>query len=376
MAAEVSRMPRSRRDAAAPTPERLVAVQIREQTPQEIEQVLELSARTSPARRVLLKAETVGRVVATPAARGARHDEGTTLLRLDLGDRQARLTQAQAAVHQRELEYEAQQTLAPDGYISEAAVAGALAQLEGARAELERARLDLQRMVVRAPFDGVLLEREVELGDYVTPGDPLLSFLDDRKLIVTGDVSEQHVEALTPGMAASATLVDGNTRQGRLRYIAPLADAGTRTFVVELEIDNGQGKVPLGATAQLHLPLGTVLAHPISPALLTLDDEGRLGVKIVGSDDVVELVTVSVARAEADTIWVTGLPDLARIITVGHGFVSAGQRVETRFQAGPGADTAQLIDAVGRPAAASAGGVASGHAGAVPGHLHAAGLTS
>jgi multidrug efflux system membrane fusion protein len=70
-----------------------------------------------------------------------------------------------------------------------------------------------------------------------------------------------------------------------------------------------------------------VLAHRLSPARLTLDDEGTVGVKIVDEAGAVEFVPADIALSSSDGIWVAGLPATATIITVGQGFVSAGTRV-------------------------------------------------
>jgi multidrug efflux system membrane fusion protein len=113
--------------------------------------------------------------------------------------------------------------------------------------------------------------------------------------------------------------------QGKVRYIAPVANPATRTFNVELEIANRDGKLPVGVTAEISLPVGTVLAHRISPALLTLDDDGVVGVKILDDSGQVAFVPADVARSSADGVWITGLPDPARIITVGQGYVRPGQ---------------------------------------------------
>ncbi|MEM9388165.1 MAG: efflux RND transporter periplasmic adaptor subunit [Pseudomonadota bacterium] len=306
---------------------RLTRVQYQEEFAQRIERRLLVSGRTEASREVQVKAQTSGRIDSTVAERGARLNGGQEVLRLDLGDREARLIQAKALVRQRELEYASNKALKPAGFNTEGRVAETLANLEGARAELRRAELDLERMVVRAPFDGALQDRSVEVGDYVTPGDPLFTYLDDRKVIVSADVSEGDIAYLHTGLIGEAKLVDGARRQGRVRYISPQADTSTRTFLVELELDNAQGRLPLGASADLGLPLETVMAHPVSPALMSLDDAGGLGVKIVDDDNQVRFLPIEVARADGDTVWVTGLPDPARVITVGYGFVSEGERV-------------------------------------------------
>jgi multidrug efflux system membrane fusion protein len=112
--------------------------------------------------------------------------------------------------------------------------------------------------------------------------------------------------------------------RGTIRYVAPVADSATRTFAVELEVDNREGQLRAGGTAELRIPAETVLAHRISPSLLTLDDEGNVGVKIINTNGEVEFVEADIAIAETNGIWVAGLPPTATIITVGQGFVPDG----------------------------------------------------
>ncbi len=118
---------------------------------------------------------------------------------------------------------------------------------------------------------------------------------------------------------------------GRIRYISPVADPSTRTFNVELEVPNPGGDLPAGVTAEMKLPGGRVLAYKVSPALLTLNDEGEIGLKVVDEYDRVEFFAVEMALSEPDGVWVTGLPETAKIITVGQGYVSPGQSVESVF---------------------------------------------
>ena len=114
---------------------------------------------------------------------------------------------------------------------------------------------------------------------------------------------------------------------GTIRYVAPVADEATRTFQVELEIDNSDGSLRAGGTAELRIPAEQVLAHRISPSLLTLDDAGNVGIKIVNGGGEVEFVVADVALSTSDGIWIVGLPETATIITVGHGFVAPGSVV-------------------------------------------------
>lgn len=327
--------PRSRTPGADPVagqsaePEAVAPrVQVQLTHAEPVTRTLTIYGRTAPARTVGLKAETSGRVVAVGAARGARVAAGSLIVRLDDRDRREQLEQARALLRQRELEYEGQLKLRPEGYIPEAKLAEGKALLESARAELRRAELDLEHVEIRAPFVGALLERAVEVGDYLSDGDPVATFIDETSLVVVGSVAEQHVAGLQRASPGLARLATGQVVTGTLRYVAPVAEMATRSFQVELELANPRGELPAGVTAEIELPVGTVRAHRVSPALLSLDDAGRLGIKTVDETGRVEFHDADIARTSSDGVWIAGLPDPARIITVGQGFVRQGQLVE------------------------------------------------
>jgi len=305
------------------------SVRIRSQTAEEVTRTITVNGMTAPARMVELNAETDGRVVAIGVERGERLDRGEVIVRLDERDRNARLAQAVATVKQRELEFAAREKLKGGSYVSEAQLQEAAAMLEAAKAELARAELDIEYMIIRAPFDGALQERLVEIGDYVKAADPIAQFVDERALIVSANVSEFDAHNVRKGEAASAKLATGETVEGVIRYVAPVADQATRTFVVELEVDNKAGVYRGGVTAELIIPAETIFAHKISPSLLTLDDEGNLGIKTVNELDQVEFHRADIAMSSSEGVWIAGLPHTASIITVGQGFVNAGALVDS-----------------------------------------------
>jgi multidrug efflux system membrane fusion protein len=302
-------------------------VQVRTQEAELVGRVITVFGRTAPVRRVELKSETDGRVEHIALARGDQARGGTLLLRLDLRDRAARLEQARAEVRQHEAAYRGQLELQADGYISPTQLAETLAKLESARAELLRAELDLANREVRAPFNGVLLERVVEIGDFVRAGDTIATWVDNTSIIVTGSVTERDAVELAAGAPAMARLITGQEARGRLRYVSPVADEATRTFQVELEIPNPDGKLPAGVTADMRIPVGERLAHRLSPSLLTLAADGKLGVKTMDADNQVVFHEIEIVRSEAAQVWVSGLPETANVIVVGQGYAAVGQLV-------------------------------------------------
>lgn len=311
--------------------ESIARVQVISQVAKPVTRMISVYGQTAPARTVEMSSETEGRVEGVEAVRGRRARAGAVILRLDMRDRRARLAQADASVREARTSYQAQLKLQADGYVSETQIAEAVAKLETAKAELTRAELDLEYMIIRAPFDGVLQERDVEIGDFVRAGDKVATFVDNTSIIVTGTIAEQDARFVAVDDNGRAKLATGQTVTGQIRYLSPVADPSTRTFNVELEVPNPDGSLPAGVTAEMILPGDKTLAHKVSPSLLTLDSNGDIGLKIVDAYDRVEFFPVELAMTDPDGVWVSGLPESAKIITVGQGYVAAGQIVEPVF---------------------------------------------
>ena len=306
-------------------------VQVRNLSAEKIDRLISVKGRSAPAREIEIKAETDGRVERIAAERGQQLKAGDLIMRLDLRDRRARLEQARASLLEHQTRYDAQLKLQTEGYVSETQMAETVAKLEAARAEVTRAELDLQYMELRAPFDGVIQEREVEVGDFVRRGDAVASFVDNTALIVTGSIAEQEARFVTPGTTAVAQLVTGQTVSGVIRYVAPVADQATRTFTVELAVPNADGSLPVGVTAEMQIPGGELQAQKVSPALLTLDADGEIGVKTIDAFERVQFHRVDIVRSDPDGIWIAGLPPSANVIVLGQGYVDIGAEVEPVF---------------------------------------------
>ncbi len=257
----------------------LTRVRVRDFQAQPINQEIVVTGRTEPAREVTIRAEIDARVMAIEAERGTLVKSGDIIARLDLRDRRAQLRQAQAQVKQRELQYRAAQRLFADKYQSETQIAEAQANLENARARLEQIETEIANATLRAPFDGILEERPVEKGDYVSIGDTVARILEQDPLVISGDIAQQDVYRVKIGAPGTAKLVTGQEVAGRIRYISAQADEATRTFRVELEVPNPDNTLVAGVTSEIHLPIEQLTAHYLPMGVLSLDDAGQVGVK-------------------------------------------------------------------------------------------------
>lgn len=286
-----------------------------------------LRGRTDSVRTVQLMAETSGTIVKLMKGKGDRVERGDRIAQLSLQDREARRLEALALVKQREIEHNAAVKLAEKGYKSETAAAAAEAQLDAAKAALKRMEVEIAQLVIRAPFEGTISARHVQLGAFVGIGDPVVTIVDQDPILIVGNISEREVGSVDVGNQAEATLVGGRKVEGTVRFISPTADSATRTFRVEVEVDNPDGAIRDGVTAEIRLATGSAPAHRLSPAVLTLDDRGVLGVRTVGPGQIVRFRPVSILAEGPDGVWVSGLPETVEVITVGQEFVKDGEKV-------------------------------------------------
>lgn len=300
---------------------------------------VDVTGRTEASRRVQIRAETQGQVRELLRQRGDNVDRGAPIARLRIDDRAAKLAEAQATLRQRQIEYDAADTLNKKGFRSETDAAAAQARLDAARAVVEQMEIDIARTTFRAPFAGMIDSGHVELGDYVQVGDIAATVVDLDPILVVGNVSERQVNNLHEGMPGIARLIDGTELDGIIRFVAPVAESATRTYRVELELPNPDSAIRDGITAEMKIPVSEADAHFVTPSTLTLNDDGVVGVKVVTDDNIVAFKPVEIIADEPDGIWLGGLPRNIRLITVGQEFVLDGERVE------PVAGRAQILGA-------------------------------
>ena len=286
-----------------------------------------LRGRTEATRKVDVKAETYGRVVELKIEKGDWVEKGAVIARLSPEERPARLAEAKALRKKRKIEYEASDRLSKKGYRAETQLAAAKAALEAAEAAVIRAQVALRNTTIRAPFDGLAVARAAEIGDFIDKGDPVARIIDLDPVLAVAQISERDRGRVTVGAPARVTLIGGREVSGIVRFVTAEAEATTRTFRIEIELPNPNAEIPDGVTAEIRLPLGEIKAHRVSPAILTLTDDGTIGVKTLGPDNRVRFHPIQIIGDGIGGVWLTGLPDRVTLITVGQEFVSEGQTV-------------------------------------------------
>ncbi len=309
---------------------RPVAVAVIDSAARDIELVLTAEGQSTPDRSTGIQAKASGQMTSVLVARGDLVAAGQELGRIDSRTIEAQLAQAQAQLVQATEDYDRAVTLQGRGIATENQVTQTRAAKVAAEAAVTAAQEQLDNTIIRAPFAGRLNEMTLDVGEFVNDGDVVAEVLDNDPLTVVVQVPQQALSRLEKGQEAQVSFITGEIRTGTVGFIGSNADSQTRTFRVEVTVDNPDSQMPAGLSARIVIPTGQARGHFISPAILSLSPTGELGIKTVLPDDTVAFRPIMIVRAQPDGIWVTGLEDETRIITVGQGFVNAGDVVDPR----------------------------------------------
>ena len=181
-----------------------------------------------------------------------------------------------------------------------------------------------------APFSGYLETLRVEEGDFLNTGAVCAALIDPDPMLIVADIAEKDIAQVQLGSEARAKLISGRYISGEVTFIASSADKNTRTFRVEISVDNEDRTIRDGVSAEIYIKGKEEAAHKISPAILSLNDQGKLGVRTVTADNRVEFKEINILEDTNSGMWVSGLGEEARIITLGQEYVFQGQTVNVK----------------------------------------------
>jgi len=188
-----------------------------------------------------------------------------------------------------------------------------------------------------APFSGYLETLRVEEGDFLNTGAVCAALIDPDPMLLVADIAEKDIAQVQLGSEATAKLISGRLITGEVTFIASSADKNTRTFRVEISVDNKDRSIRDGVSAEIYIRGKEEPAHKISPAILSLNDQGKLGVRTVTADNRVEFKEINILEDTNSGMWVSGLGEEARIITLGQEYVFQGQTVNVKETFSPDA---------------------------------------
>jgi len=185
--------------------------------------------------------------------------------------------------------------------------------------------VELNRTEVKAPFSG-FIEQIVKPGNFLERGQVCATIIQLNPIIFVAEVPEFNINKVETGQDVDIRLVTGEFLNGKLTFVSKSASPSTRTFKVESQIENKNGIVRDGITAEMTIKTKLVMAHKISPSILLLNDGGKIGIRSV-ENDIVKFHNITILEDSESGLWITGIPKELELIVQGQGFVEDGQKV-------------------------------------------------
>lgn len=330
-------------EGPAPVLARVVNVEVAEVRSRTFVRAVRLTGVVQAMRDVVVSAEEAGVVRRIVRDKGRTVRRGQAIVRLDDAILSAQLRTASAQAELAQEVWERRKRLYEEDEIgSEISYLEAKSTAEQTQANLAALRERMDRTVVVAPIGGVLDERLVEVGARVSPGSPVARIVQVDSVKVLAGVPERYALDVTVGARATVAfdVLAGETFQGEIAYVGATVDPDSRTFAVELLLENPGGRIKPEMIAEI-----TIVRDEIDDAIvvpqqaLVAAEEGYVAFVVEGAGDEAEAVArrVEVLAGQGNEAVVgSGLVEGDRLVVVGQQGLTAGDRVRVVAGGGPG----------------------------------------
>mgnify|MGYP000592357252 FL=1 len=290
---------------------------------------LKFSGFSEASRIVIIKSQVEGKVSSKTFEKGKFYKAGSQLVLVDPEDKIAKLKEMEALLNQRKKEYEVAEKLFEKGFRSEVKLSESRTNFENALALFEKSQVELNNTKILTPFDSTIEDSYVELGDYVKKGDNIAKIVDLDPIFIKINVTENEIGNLRLNQKTLIKVSD-KSYKGHINYISKTSDPLTRNFKVEIQINNANKKIISGLSSEVIISLSEEDAYLIPSSLISLDNQGKIGVKVV-KEKKVSFLTVDIISDTGNGYWINSnsnknLEDYM-LITQGHEYVTEGENV-------------------------------------------------
>ena len=352
-------------------------VELKEFNFSQIDQSIELQGQTTHNKKIDVKSETTGNITNIAFQRGDKVSKGEELIKISIENRKEllnsarkdlerlnkelelneknkinRLSQNKELIKLYEIEFASAKQLIDKGLSSKSKLSLASfnlanarsdqedilinfesqqssieAQIANVKSQLKNIELDINNTVINSPFSGIISDKMIEETEYITPGNIMFTIIDLNPIKIQGYLSEFDVNKVSLGTKAIIENTNGVKKNGTISFISPSAETSTRTFEITIEADNADLSFKSGITTKITIAGSELKAHKIPPSILTLQDDGTVGVKAVNDENIVIFYPTISVKDTIDGIWVSGLPDKVNLIVTGQEYVAIGESV-------------------------------------------------
>jgi membrane fusion protein (multidrug efflux system) len=312
----------------AEAPSASVPVQVAPVPRRSISQYLETNGTLEAENEVDIVARTTGPVTEINTEEGQFIRTNQVIARIDPREARNQVAISSVTRDEAKLAFDRAKSSWDEGLVSRETYDTALSKLNSSEAQLESADIQLAYTEIRAPFDALVVTRNIKLAQYVTPGDTLFRISDFTPLLCRIEVPEKDFPRVRVGQPAHLRVeaYPGNRFSANVSRLRPTVDASTGTFTATLEVE-GQGKLRPGMFASVYLETDTHEDAIVIPRnALVLDSLGDT--VYVKAGDLAERREVRLGLRSEDSVEVLeGLTEGELLIVVGQDGLADGTPV-------------------------------------------------
>jgi len=307
---------------------------------------LPLSGSLMPLAQATVKSKVSGLVVDADLREGTTVAAGQVLARLDQADQRARLAQQQAALDEANARLALatknnanSEALLKQKYISQQSVDVtansvelARASVKSAQAMVDLARIAMNDTVIKAPLAGVISKRHVQAGEKLSPDMPVYTIVNLKQLTLEAQVPASEIPRVKVGQEVQFKVdgYPGRAFGGKVARINPTTEAGSRSLLVYINVNNGDNALSGGMFAKGSITTQKSAMSPLVPmTALRKDKNADVVYKVEGGKIVSQPVTVGMRNEDDGMVAITtGLAKGATVIVAKLDGVKPGQKVK------------------------------------------------
>lgn len=311
--------------------------------PGEFTAFVRITGEAEAENDITVSAEEGGRLVRFFTAKGDRVGKGDPIAKIDDQILTAQVEEARAsAALDRERYLRQKQVWEEERIGSEITFLQTKYQADQANARLALLQARLDRTTIRSPVAGIVDDRYVDAGEVVSPGTRIARVIGTERLKITGGVPERFGPFIEAGGRAviSFDVLQGRPFDGTIRFVGQAIDPGSRTFPIEILMDNPDGAVKPQMIANVRVPTERLEQVIVVPQEVVLRTELGYQVFVVAERDGVQVAETRAVvlgpSFENRVVVEAGLEPGDLLVTRGHQLVDAGDRVRVVGGGGDG----------------------------------------
>ena len=315
---------------AAPSERPPVRVQMVVAEPRQLPRTLTSVGSLESTDMATVSAEVEGRIVALDLPEGRRVEQGHVLARIDDAESRAALSVARARRTNARDRLARLEKLRRQSVSSEQAYDDAKAEFDAASGAFVEARTRLEKTTITAPFTGVLGLEQVNVGQYVESGTPVVEITRIDPLELRFSIPQRFAADLEVGQKVVGRVGScGAGFDGEVTAIDPRVDVATRSVRLEASVPNPEGALFPGMAVSLRLVVGEIPGALVVPQEAVVRQGTKHVVYVIDAENVAAPRNVTLGRFFVDGVHVrSGIEPGARVVTAGQQKLRPGATVD------------------------------------------------